>query len=141
VVGCAALWDQRPFKQAVVRGYAPRLRRWRPFINVAAPLLGTPRLPAPGQRLEFVYLSHFAVDDDDAGTAGALVATARARLPQGIAYLVAGLATGGPLHAAVGRRFPHREYRSGLYLAYWPDGEEIVRALDTRRVQPEVAVL
>src|SRR5262249_51927705 len=28
VVGTAALWDQAPFKQVVVRGYAPGLARW-----------------------------------------------------------------------------------------------------------------
>lgn len=140
VVGCAALWDQRPFKQAMVAGYSARLRRWRPLINIAAPLLGTPRLPPTGRRLDFMYLSHVAVDDDDAGTVAALAAAARARVPRGIAYIVAGLASGGPLHAAL-RRFPHREYRSELYLAYWPDGEHIARAFDTRPVQPEVAVL
>ena len=141
VVGCAALWDQRPFKQAVVRGYSARLARWRPLINAAAPLLGTPRLPPPGQRLDFVYLSHVAVDGDDADTVAALMAAARARLPRGIGYLVAGFATDGPLFAAVRRRFPHREYRSELYLAYWPDGEHIARGFDARPVQPEVAVL
>ena len=58
VAGCLAVWDQSAFKQAVVRGYAPRLARWRPWINRLAPaardpapprsrLASPPRLPSP----------------------------------------------------------------------------------------------
>src|SRR5262249_52867499 len=73
VIGCVACWDQRPFKQVVVRGYAPRLAAFLPIVNIASPWLGMPRLPAPGQRLEFVYLSHLAIDEDDGQVARALV--------------------------------------------------------------------
>ncbi len=31
----AALWDQRPFKQVVVSGYASRVARWRPLITTS----------------------------------------------------------------------------------------------------------
>ena len=69
VVACAALWDQRSFKQVVVRGYSPQLARWRRVINVAGPVFGVPVLPQIGSPLEFVYLSHVAVDDEHAARA------------------------------------------------------------------------
>ena len=67
MTGCAATWDQRGLKQAIVRGYSPRLARWRSVVNLAGPLVGVPALPPVGRPLEFVYLSHVAVDDDQDG--------------------------------------------------------------------------
>ena len=80
VVGCVARWDQRRFKQVVVRGYSRRIARWRPFVNAAGRWLGVPPLPAVGDRLELAYLSHLAVDGDNADVAVALVAAARCGL-------------------------------------------------------------
>src|SRR5262245_15872644 len=79
VVGCAALWDQRPFKQAVVRRYPMWLSAARPLLNCVAPLLGQPRLPPIGHPLRCAFLSHLAVDDDDPGVALALIDSARLR--------------------------------------------------------------
>ena len=31
LVACGAIWDQRPVRQAVIRGYSSRLRRLRPL--------------------------------------------------------------------------------------------------------------
>jgi len=55
--GCAAVWDQRPFKQTVIRGYGDRIARTRPLLNAAAASWGAPacrrsahssaRLPLP----------------------------------------------------------------------------------------------
>lgn len=141
VVGCVASWDQRRFKQVVVRGYSARVARWRPVINITGPWLGIPRLPDVGRRLEFAYLSHLTVDDDNAEVAAALVAAARCRLAPEVDYVVTGIADGNPLLAAFRRIFRHREYRSLLYLAYWPDGERVVQMLDGRIPHPEVAIL
>jgi ribosomal protein S18 acetylase RimI-like enzyme len=139
VVGCLALWDQSGFKQVVVRGYAPRLARRRPWINLVSPLLGTPRLPAPGEILPHAYLSHVAVDGDDPGLFQALVeeayAEARAR---GLVYLVTGFASRHPWLPWLAKRFRPREYASALYTVHWEDGGE---ALDGRMPHVEVALL
>jgi hypothetical protein len=141
VVACAALWDQRGFKQAVVRGYSPQLARWRHLINLAAPLLRMPALPQIGSPLEFVYLSHVAVDDDRADAISALLVEARRRLEPGVRYMVTAFSDGGPLLAAASRVAPHRTYRSGLYLASWPDGRQLAGSIDGRLPHPEVAIL
>ena len=141
VVGCVACWDQRRFKQAVVRGYSARAARWRPLVNLAGGWLGIPRLPDVGRRLEFAYLSHLAVDDDDADVAVALIAAARRRLPPDIDCVATGVADDSPLLTAFRRAFRHREYHSLLYLAFWPDGECLAKTLDGRVPHPEVAIL
>ena len=138
VVGCAATWDQRGFKQLVVRGYSQRFARWRRVMNLAARFVGAPTLPAVGRPLEVVYLSHVAVDADRQDVSAALVSEARRRLPDGVDYMVTAFAEGSPMLAAAGR---HRTYRSALYLACWADGQHFVESIDARPPHPEVAIL
>src|SRR5258706_1277566 len=138
VVGCLALWDQSGFKQVVVQGYAPRLARWRPWMNRLAPLLGTPRLPEPGNALPHAYLSHLAVDGDDSEIFRALVeaAYAEARAKRYV-YVVAGLAARHEWNAWLEKRFQPPVYTSVLYAVLWDAGT----ALDGRMPHVEVALL
>ncbi|HEY4593222.1 MAG TPA: hypothetical protein VIJ61_12485 [Thermoanaerobaculia bacterium] len=145
VVGCLALWDQSGFKQVVVRGYAPRLARWRPWINRFSPVLGTPRLPDPGERLPHAYISHIAVDGDDPEIFQALVesayAEARARR---YVYVVIGLAADHPWLPWLERRFRPRRYESVLYTVDWGEGAAAtaaINALDGRLPHVEAALL
>ena len=142
VVGCAALWDQRACRQVVVRGYSRRLAMSRWLINATARWTGAPTLPPVGRRLEFGYISHLAVDDDDRDVAVALISgvceSARSR---GLDYVAIGLPADPPLTAAVRSRFRHRAYQSVLHIAFWPDGEEIANRLDGRPFFPELGTL
>ena len=142
VIGCMALWDQRAFKQVVVRGYSPAVRRTRRLINAASPLLGLPRLPAIGNRLEFAYLSHTAIDDDRDDVLSALIAEQTRRAHhRGLDYVIAGFSAAHPFHPVIQREFARRTYRSTLYVAHWDDGARFMESLDGRIPQPEVAVL
>jgi hypothetical protein len=141
-VGCLALWDQRPYKQAVVRGYSAGLRRWRSIVNLLSPLLRTPPLPDVGLPLEFAYLSHAVADADDERTLIAMVAAAclgaRAR---GLEYVVIGMPARALALPALQRTFSHRRYQSLLYTVTWPEGEALAASLDGRPANPEIALL
>jgi hypothetical protein len=142
VAGCLAIWDQRSFKQVVVRGYAGALGRWRPLVNLLGPVFGAPRLPPVGSQLQFAYLSHLAVDDDDPEVAIALVGEAlRGARERGIDYVALGLSASGPLAASIQRTFAHRRYESVLYAVVWPDSANAADALDRRPSHPEIAIL
>ena len=144
VVGCAALWNQSGFKQVVVRGYAPPLRRWRPLVNGLAGILGTPRLPDPGEAMPHAYLSHVAVDGDEAGVFAALLAEVRAEAARrGLPGLVAGFAARHPLLSVLRRCRGRREYESLLHVVHWEDGRAEAEALndDGRIPHLEVALL
>jgi hypothetical protein len=142
IVGCAALWDQRAFKQVIVRGYSRPLARWRPLINTIGPLFGIPALPAKGSELAFAYLSHVAADDDDPDVVISLVAAGRrAARSRGLDYITLGVSTASPVYVSVCRTFPHRSYSSVLYAACWPGGEPVIKALDGRPSHPEMAIL
>jgi hypothetical protein len=142
VVGCVACWDQRAFKQVIVRGYAPRLGRVRPLLNLVSPLLAAPALPPVGSELRFAYLSHLAVDDDDIDVAVDLIAAAgRLAGERRLGYVVLGQSSRSPVLQDVRRAFRHRSYESVLYACFWPDGEAFARSLDSRPANPEVALL
>ncbi|MBI4576140.1 MAG: hypothetical protein HY722_07760 [Planctomycetes bacterium] len=140
--GCVAVWDQRAFKQLVVRGYSGRLGRARPFLDLASRLLGTPRLPDVGEEVRLGYLAHLSVEGQDLGleirlvTAAAGVARAR-----GLDWLCLGLAGEDPLLAPLRLAFRPLEYRSVIYLVHWEDGAEAVSRLDGRPPRVEVAAL
>ncbi len=142
LLGCLALWDQRAFKQAVIRGYSKRLGRVRPALNVVAPLLGRPRLPGPGAHLESAFLSHVAVEPDDGDTLVALIGHAcRQALERGLDYVMLGFAERNPLAQVVRKHFPCHNYVGMIYIVYWEDGAEAVSQLDDRIPHPEVAIL
>jgi hypothetical protein len=138
---CLAVWDQSRVKQTVVQGYAPWLRRLRPLVNLAALVTAMPRLPPPGSALNQVYLSHIAVEDDDASVFRSLLAAgsslARRR---GFAVALAGFASGHPFAALV-RRQRAAEYRSLLHLVHWPDGSAAAETLGSRAPHVEIAVM
>lgn len=137
VIGCLALWDQRSFKQAVVRGYDRSLARWRSLINLAAPVLGTARLPRAGETLSQAALSHVAVDDDDPAVFERLwYAAMRDARARGLEYVTAGFVDRHPFTTSL-RRFRRHEYTSLLYLVHWGAAP----SLDSRLPHLEVGLL
>ena len=139
---CLALWDQRAFKQTVIRGYSPRLGRVRPLLNIVAPLIGRPRLPSPGAKLESAFLSHVAVNEDDEESLIALVAAGCERAAKkDIDYVMISFAARNPLANVIRKRFTSHEYVSVIYVVFWEDGAGAVSMLDDRIPHPEVAIL
>jgi hypothetical protein len=141
IVGCAAVWDQRAFKQAVVRSYSRALSALRPLLAVLGPVVGLPRLPPVGEPIAAAFLAYVAVAGDEGGVLDAILdsvlADARGR---GLDQLLLAFGADDPL-LAVARRRPHRPYRSMLYAVHGPAGAAAAAALDGRRMGPEVATL
>ncbi len=142
VVACAALWDQRGFRQTVVRGYAGRLRRLRPLLNLSATIFGTPRLPPAGSILALGFLSPFATDPGYGDLLPELVALNLAPAAErGLEFLTLGLAADDPRLAPVRRRFAGREYCSRIYRVAWPGDAPSIAGRAGGPFLPEVALL
>jgi hypothetical protein len=125
-----------------VRGYAGWVAALRPLANAAAPLLRMPRLPAAGEPLRQVYLSHLAVTDNDPALLRAIVDAGLVEAHRrGFAVVLTGLATRHPLAGELARRNRHREYRALLHLVHWRDGAGTTAALAPRLPHVEIAVL
>jgi hypothetical protein len=140
MVACAALWDQRCFKQTVIRGYAPTLTLARPFINGLAKWLHRPVLPAVDSTLAHAVVSHLAAEP---GRPRALRELIKALLPiaaaRGIGFLTIGFAELDPRLALLRADFSLREYRTKLYSVQWPDFP--MTELDQNVCFPDVALL
>jgi hypothetical protein len=141
LVGCMAVWDQRPFRQVVVRGYAGGLGRVRRAVNMLAPLTGLPRLPPAGSALSQAHVSHLAVEDDDPRVLEALVGAAvSAARRREIEVLLLSIADSHPLADHAKRAFRARNFRSMLYVVYWPEDDPLVDSL-SGPVHVEAAIL
>jgi hypothetical protein len=141
VSACLAVWDQGTVKQTVIRGYAPWLRRLRPFVNLASPLISMPRLPPSGSALRQAYLSLVAVEDDDVAVFRAVL---RAGLTlarrRGFEVALTGFATNHPFAAVLQRRHAVK-YRSLLHLVHWRDTHPAVDVIASRMPHLEIAVM
>jgi hypothetical protein len=142
VAGCLAVWDQRAFKQTVVRGYAASLERWRRPLNHMSALTGWPRLPDPGTELRCSFASHRAVDGDDPRIFAALLRALynHAAGERRCRYLMIGFGEADPWRAVL-RDYRTLPYPSDLYLAGWDDSEAAISQVDGRLPAPEIAVL
>lgn len=142
IAACVALWDQRRFKQTMVRGYSDFVGRIRPAANLVAPLLGMPRLPKPGEPLDQIFLSHLAVNDDDPHLFAALIdAALTAAYERKFAVALLGLACRHPLAGITASRYRPREYRSLLHLVHWDDGGGAAETVQRPIPHVEIAML
>jgi hypothetical protein len=142
ICACAALWDQRAFKQTVIRGYAPWLALTRPAVNFASWIMGTPYLPAAGSTLAQAFISPLAVRPEPSGSLIALIAKMQAvARERRIEFLTLGFAANDPRLASLRSEFRGREYRSRIYTVRWPGMGGSARELDGRCLGPEVALL
>ena len=141
VVGVLAAWDQRAFKQTVVRGYARALALARPFYNLGARLAGFPRYPSAGEALRSFYASLVAVDGDALDVFRALLrALYNDHVGGAYHYFVIGLHERDPLRPALAD-YTLTPFAGRLFVVHFADGEEAWRGLDGRVPYVELAML
>lgn len=143
IAACAAVWDQRGFKQVRIDGYAGWLQRSRHLLNLGLGIRGRPRLPRAPQTLALGYLSHVACAPGDPPVIRALAAAAldRARA-QGLTHLAVTLAEDDPLLAELKSCLRPYILSSQLYVVDWgADRDGVARALAANAPTIEGALL
>lgn len=156
LIACGALWDQRGFRQTVVRGYSAALAAVRPLVNLAGRIFGTPRLPGVGSALAHGFLSPLACTESPSLTAASTARcppAAASLLPDvvealfshaaavGLEFLTLALPSTDPRLPALRRRFSTRTYRSRLYRVDWADLPSLKIHDQHRPFLPDVALL
>lgn len=139
VAGALRVWDQRAYKQAVVRGYAPLLGRVRPVYNAAMRVAGRPDLPAVGEPIRCAFAATVGAESE-AAFAALLRRAYNHAAESGYDYLMVGLATADP-YLRVAKSYPHVEYRSTLYDVHWNDTGGYRERIDARLPYVEIATL
>ena len=139
---CVAVWDQRAFKQTIVDDYRPAVRYTRPAINLLAPLLRLPKLPAIGATLRDGWLSHFAMRDSNAELAHELLRAAfQLARSKGLEQVMLGLSDTCVERLALRRKLKPWVYGSILYSVHWPDETVELPDVSRRDIYVETATL
>jgi len=142
ILASAALWDQRDYKQTVIRGYSPPLAFVRPAVNVAAWILGQPGLPALNTILPNAFITQLVAAPGNSQHLTQLIELLRRTAGhRGIEFLTLGFADDDPRLAVVRSNFRRREYLTRLYLVRWPEFGGAASELDNRLLAPETALL
>ncbi len=141
IVAAGALWDQRRFRQTVIRGYDRALSLARPIHNTLARMFGGPRMPPVGSVLALAHVSPLTYAP---GGEAAVVDVVRSLFPAaragGVELLSAGFAAQDPALGCLRRAFRLREYVSRIYQVDWPD-EPATLLIGSESLRPEVALL
>ena len=141
IVGCIAAWDQSGFRQTHVESYSGSLRAVRPFYNIAARISSLHALPAPGEKVPYLYLSMIAAEDNRKDIFAALLRTVyRDQRGRGYHFLIAGLHEQDPLSQVLD---DYRNIDAGgtLYLIYYPEDAAYVSKLDGRTFYVDMATV
>ena len=128
------IWDQRHFKQTVIRGYSPWLSALRPILNGFGA-----RLPAVGETLSNAFMT--GVPTSELALPDWLASCLDEAHQRRIQFLTVGFAANDPRLEIVRRHFRAREYRSRLYIVRWPDCGGAASHLEQRILVPEVSLL
>jgi hypothetical protein len=137
---CIAVWDQRTFKQTVVRSYSSLLRFARRGYNLWAAITNRVPLPAVGQTLDQAYMSFVAIDETALDDCVEVIREGLDRVrDNGARVGVLGLSSDNPMYARIIAALPAHVYRTCIETVSWPN--EPAPILDGRPPQPEVALL
>ncbi|MBC8210856.1 MAG: hypothetical protein H8E21_07285 [Gammaproteobacteria bacterium] len=140
VVGCLAVWDQRAFKQTVVRGYRFPLNRFRKIHNAWSVVTKRISLPAPGNSLEHVYISFMAFSKGSEHLVVPAIREALAIIKQmSGTFAVTGLSEKNPLTPFLLKHFKTLVYRSCIEAVSWDSLND--KNEQESAVQPEIALL
>lgn len=140
IVACAAVWDQRAFRQTVIDGYEGALDTFRPIVDAMLVMRRRPRLPAPGSMLGQGMILGASVPDprDWAELWPRLQCLASAR---GLSWVAIARDARDPDLAILRRLTRGREYRTTLYEVTWSGAERWPDSMDRHVFRPEVGLL
>lgn len=139
IVGCGAIWDQRPFRQVVIDGYDRALQLARPLANVAMQLSARAPLPPPGSVLaQGALLGAVVVQPSD--WAVLWPALQRQGVRRGLDWLSVARDARAPDLPTLRELLHAREYHTTLYdVALGTPARHAT--WDARLVRPEVGLL
>ena len=137
IIGLCAIWDQRPFKQIIVKSYglfAPVVALYNHL-----PFKTTSNLPKSGEQLNLAYVSHLVVNNNNPDVLQAMLSHIEKNYSSKLPFLAIGLHSQDPLCAALAN-FRGIKYKSTLFIAAW-DKKRLLKAEKLRHslFYPEIS--
>jgi len=140
IEACFALWDQRMFKQTVIKSYKAPLSLVRPLYNLFAKLSNRVELPKENSMLEQMYISFFACDKRGLVLECIKEAASLARV-KGASSCVLGLSSQHPSLALIKRKLKANVYKTCIEMVHFEDEQQDILLNEGLLIQPEVALL
>ena len=142
LIGTLGIWDQKSFKQCVIKNYSRGIKTIRPFFNLYAKIGKRPELPKPETILNYLTLALISVENDDTDIFESLFRNALRDVSNvdNLHSVMVGFHERDPF-LPIAKRIPHMEYLSRIYLAFWQDGQSILSTLDDRIPYIELGAL
>ncbi|QQE11343.1 hypothetical protein JD969_17880 [Planctomycetota bacterium] len=138
LVACAALWDQRAYKQAVITQLPRNFQRWQSYINWGCQCIGRTPIPQSEQHIQMVYASCIALSEQRRDWGKKLIAALRMlAFEHNAKMLVLGLPAG---HELLNTRLLRQKAWKCRSLICRVSYEKLPE-LESRPVWPEIAVL
>jgi hypothetical protein len=132
LVACGAVWDQKKYKQYIIKGYKGFLKYIAP-VSTLLPVFGYPHmLSKPNTVLNFFTLSFWAVKDNNPVFFNYFVKNI-SRCSGEYRFFVIGLHETNHLKKAL-TQIPHFSYKSKIYLVDWEKTGNKLSRLDKNRV-------
>lgn len=147
IIACLVLWDQRAFKQTVVKAYRFPLNKMRRIINFLAATTRRIPLPDENEKLELIFLAFLAIDDNYKSRSIAIIQDVLCKAKEKNAKgIVVGLSEANPVLPIIKAKFHGHLYQTSIETVSWPDKKSSQPALQPilpfqPRVQPEVALM
>ena len=140
IVGCLALWDQRGFKQVVIKDYRFPLNKLRTVYNIFSYLRKQMTLPEIGKKLEQVYISFVAFTRESSDLVVPALQDALYKIGnRGAEMAVLGLSVENPLVKNIESGFRIQVYETCIEMVKWNPAQAV--SLASNNVQPEIAIL
>ena len=140
---CLCLWDQRKFKQSVVKFYKYKIGRFLSVINFWAKITKRVELPKEMQQIESIFIAFFAFDNcsEKELTKILLEASFKAKNIDAKACIV-GLSSNNPILKHLKTKLKAITYQTEIYqVDLYPNNYKTTFAKHNLMIQPEVALL
>ena len=121
LAGVLAAWDQDALQRRRVLRYGGRVALYRALHDLRARARGGPLLPAPGEVIRELHVTHVGVADDRPEVFAALLRAAWTGAARSYHCMTFGLAEGHPLLGALAA-FEHGAFHTVLHAVSWSDG-------------------
>ena len=139
IEACFALWDQREFKQSVIKSYKKPLSTFRPLYNIFAKYTKRLELPKENTRLEQVYIAFFATTKSELHLELIQEAASIAKA-KGVKACILGLSSQHPNLKSLQKKLKANVYKTCIEIV----GFEYKVKIELNKnllIQPEVALL
>tara|TARA_Y100000310_G_scaffold78020_1_gene74598 strand:+ start:9153 stop:10226 length:1074 start_codon:yes stop_codon:yes gene_type:complete len=135
LVGVCAIWDQRKFKQIIVKKYGGKLK----IIDKILRSFSLSYLPEVDKPLPLIYVSHLCIKGNNSDILHSMINFIQNKDINPNTYMCFGIDVKDPLKIAL-KKYHGKSYKTKLFMISWDDLSAIAAESRKRVFYPEIAL-